>query len=250
MKKEVSIAVPIAHSVPPKTLRSMLNVVNFAATHGIQIMDIGVTEGQMIDEARNSLAEGFLSTSTEWIFWMDADMIFPKETLVELFKVAEEKNSKMVTGVYYQRKGLNFPVLFSRGSETEHGLISGEESVRSKTNKYVGAFLFPHPNKKEPAKAHAAGFGCVLIHRSVFEMMDRPWFKFIQGVCSEDFYFFVEAAELGFDLWYTPVLDLGHISDAPVITKKDFLQKLPQSNLQIDTLKQERKDEIATKCAD
>lgn len=237
MNKKVSIAIPVAESIPAITLQTMLGVVNYSAINGIQIIDIGVTHRQMIDDARNGLVESFLASNTEWLFWMDSDMTFPKETLVELFKVAEEKNTKMVTGVYYQRKGNNFPVLFSRGVETTSGNISGEESVRSKTNKYVGAFLFPHPDKQEPGKAHSAGFGCVLIHRSVFEMMDRPWFKFLPGICSEDFYFFVNAAELGFELWYTPKLNLGHIGDAPVITKKDFFAKLEKSNLQIDTLK-------------
>ncbi len=237
MEKNVSIAIPIAQLVEPITLQSMLGVVNYSALNGINIVDIGVTKGQMVDDARNGLTETFLGTSTEWLFWMDSDMVFPKETLVELFKVAEEKNTKMVTGVYYQRKHNNFPVLWSRGAELESGSKSGLTEKRSETNKYVGAFLFPHPDKKEPAMCHAAGFGCVLVHRSVFETLDRPWFKFIQGVCSEDFYFFVSAKEAGFQLWYTPVLDLGHIGDAPVITKKDFHAKLEKSNLAVDTLK-------------
>ncbi len=237
MNKEVSIAIPIAQLVEPVTLQSMLGVVNYAALNGIKIMDVGVTKGQLIDDARNALAETFLGTPTEWIFWMDSDMTFPKETLVELFKVAEEKNTKMVTGVYYQRKNANFPVLWSRGEETETGTMSGLGDKRSEYNKYVGAFLFPHPDKQEPSTCHAAGFGCVLIHRSVFETLDRPWFKFIQGTCSEDFYFFVNAKEAGFQLWYTPKLDLGHIGDAPIITKKDFHKKLETTNLAVDVLK-------------
>lgn len=237
MIKRVSIAIPCAQLVEPVTLQSMLGVINYAAISGIEIVDIGVTQRQMIDDARNSLVETFLGSDVDWIFWMDSDMTFPKETLVELFKVAEDKDSKMVTGVYYQRKGANFPVLWSRGDELESGSVSGIGSKRSETNKYVGSFLFPHPDKKEPGTAHAAGFGCVLIHRSVFEVMDRPWFKFLPGVCSEDFYFFVNAKEAGFTLWYTPKLDLGHIADAPVITKKDFFNKLEKTNMQIDTLK-------------
>jgi hypothetical protein len=245
MKKEVSIAIPVAQLVDPIVLQSMLGLVNYAAINEIKIVDIGITKGQLIDDARNGLAETFLATNTEWLFWMDSDMTFPKETLVELFKVADEKKTKMVTGVYYQRKGNNFPVLWSRGSETETGQISGMENSRAKTNKYVGSFLFPHPNKKEPFKVHAAGYGCVLIHRSVFEVLDRPWFKFIPGTCSEDFYFFINAQEAGFELWATPTLDLGHIGDAPVITKKDFFMKLEKSNLEIDALKREEiKNEI------
>lgn len=245
MNKTVSIAIPVAESVPAVTLQSMLALVNYSVASGITIRDVGVTHRQMVDDARNGLTEGFLTSDTEWLFWMDSDMTFSKETLVDLFKVAEDKDAKMVTGVYYQRKGLNFPVLWSRGTLTEEGTISGLESKRSETNKYVGSFLFPHPDKKEPSKAHAAGFGCVLIHRSVFEVLDRPWFKFLPGICSEDFYFFVSAAEAGFELWYTPIPELGHIGDAPVITKKDFWAKLPKSNLEVATLKTDAQADLA-----
>lgn len=237
MIKNVSIAIPVAQLIDPVTLQSMLGVVNYSALNGINIIDIGVTKGQLIDDARNGLTETFLGTSTEWLFWMDSDMTFPKETLVELFKVAEAKDAKMVTGVYYQRKGLNFPVLWSRGEATETGKVTGESGKKSELNKYVGAFLFPHPDKKEPATCHAAGFGCVLVHRSVFETLDKPWFKFLPGTCSEDFYFFINAREAGFQLWYEPTLELGHIGDAPIITKRDFLSKLDKSNLEVDTLK-------------
>lgn len=237
MEKNVSIAIPCAQLVDPVTLQSMLGVINYSALNGINIIDIGVTKGQLIDDARNGLTETFLGTSTEWLFWMDSDMVFPKETLVELFKVAEEKDSKMVSGVYYQRKGNNFPVLWSRGSELQSGQISGLGDKRSEYNKYVGSFLFPHPDKQEPSIAHAAGFGCVLVHRSVFETLDRPWFKFIPGTCSEDFYFFINAKEAGFTLWYTPKLELGHLGDPPIITKKDFLARLEKEQFGIDTLK-------------
>lgn len=237
MEKNVSIAVPVAQLVEPVTLQSMMGLVNYSALNGINIIDIGVTKGQLIDDARNGLAETFLETATDWLFWMDSDMVFPKETLVELFKVAEEKNAKLVSGVYYQRKGNNFPVLWSRGAALESGHTSGLGEKRAELNKYVGSFLFPHPDKQEPGMAHAAGFGCVLVHRSVFETLDRPWFKFLPGTCSEDFYFFVNAKEAGYQLWYTPKPILGHIGDAPVITKKDFHDKLDKSNLSIDALK-------------
>lgn len=237
MKKQIAIAIPVAESVQPKVMQTILAAVAFAARNGVEITDIGVTQREMIDKARNALTEAFLGTSTEWLMWFDSDMTFPKETITELLKVAEEKNAKMVSGIYYQRKGQNLPVLWSRGSETESGQISGEGSKKSEYNKYVGSFMFPDPDKKQPFKAHAAGFGCVLVHRSVFEVMPRPWFRFIEGGCSEDFYFFVEAKEKGFELWVTPVLDLGHIGDPPVITKADFFKKLENNKLTVDALK-------------
>lgn len=237
MSREVSIAIPCAQVVDPKTLQSMLAMVNYSANNGIKIHHIGITERAMIDDARNTLAETFLGSSTEWLFWMDSDMTFDQRTLVRLFEVAEEKKAKIVTGIYYQRKGQNYPVLWSRGQETEAGTVTGEHSPKSATNKYLGSFVIPHPDKKQPFEVHAAGFGCVLVHRSVFEVMDRPWFQFIHGQCSEDFYFFVNAKELGFTTWAVPDIELGHIGDAPIITKADFYKKATEANIEVDALK-------------
>lgn len=245
MKREVSIAVPVAQVVEPKTLQSMMLLVRDAVNAGIKIDDIGITERALIDDARNCLTETFLQSSTEWMFWMDSDMVFPSDTLIKLFKVAEDKNAKMVTGIYYQRKNMSYPVLYSRGEELEEsGSKTGLSSPRSKTNRYVGTHIFPHKDKKEPFKAHAAGFGCVLIHRSVLEIMPRPWFKFIKNECSEDFYFFVNAHELGFELWVEPTIDLGHIGDAPVLTKKDFWEKAGKANIEIEALKAKDEEEV------
>ncbi len=237
MNKQCSIAVPIAQVVEPKVLQSMMAMVNYSANNGISIQDIGITERCLIDDARNTLTETFLSSSTEWLFWMDSDMTFPKDTLVKLFETAEKKDAKMVTGIYYQRRGGNLPCLWSRNQETEAGLVTGINTPKGKENKYMGSFLIVNPEKKEPFEAHAAGFGCVLVHRSVFEVMDRPWFQFIKGVCSEDFYFFVNAQELGFKLWVEPTIDLGHIGDAPVVTKADFNKKATQAKLRVEALK-------------
>lgn len=234
MSRKLTFVCPIAEIVPPKTFQSALSAVAYAAQHGITFVDIGVTERQLIDGSRNLLAEAFLATPTEWIFWMDADMVIPKETITELFKVVEEKDAKIVTGIYYQRRGMNLPVLWSRNETTKGGQVTGLTSEKAINNKYAGAFMFPHRDKKTPFEAHSAGFGCVLIHRSVFEALEKPWFKFIENQCSEDFYFFVNAREKGFKVWVQPTIKLGHIGDAPVITVDDFWKNAATNNLEID----------------
>lgn len=236
IKREVSIAIPIAQLVDPKTLQSMMSLCAYSVAHGIKINHIGVTERCMIDDARNTLTEAFLRTPTEWLFWMDSDMTFPPDTLVKLFDAAEQKDAKLVTGVYYQRLGMNYPCLWTRGEVTESGEVTGEGDPRSKYNKYLASFAIIHPDKKELFKVHSAGFGCVLSHRSIYEVMERPWFRFLYKTCSEDFFFFVNAKELGFDLWAVPDIELGHISEAPVITKRDFFKKASEKNIQIDQI--------------
>jgi hypothetical protein len=64
--------------------------------------------------------------------------------------------------------------------------------------------------------------------------MDRPWFKFLQGTCSEDFYFLVNAKELGFDLWVNPKPVLGHLADPVFVTKDDFHRKLDTKEVSVD----------------
>lgn len=236
IKREVSIAIPVAQLVDPKTLQSMMALCAYSAARGIKIHHIGVTERCMIDDARNILAEAFLRTPTEWLFWMDSDMTFPPDTLVKLFDAAEKLDAKLLTGVYYQRLGMNYPCLWSRGEKTEKGEVTGEGDPRAKYNKYLASFAIIHPDKKEPFEVHSAGFGCVLSHRSTYEMMARPWFKMLPGTCSEDFYFFVNAKDLGFKLWAVPDIDLGHIGEAPIVTKKDFFRKATEKNIEIDAL--------------
>lgn len=237
--KRCSIAVPCMQVVEPKTLQSMMALVGYSVKNGIEIVDIGVTEREMIDDARNHLTETFLGTDTEWLFWMDSDMVFPPNTLVQLFETAEKTGAKLITGIYYQRKGANYPVLWSRNEKLDSGERTAVMSPKGKANKYMGAFVFPHKDKKEPFKVHSTGFGCVLVHRSIFEVMPRPWFKFIKGTCSEDFYFAVNAGELGYELWADPRPILGHIGDAPVITKKDFWSKASKLNIEVNEVVKE-----------
>ena len=237
MNRECCIAIPCAQVIEPKVLQSMMALVNYSATHGINIHYIGITERVMVDQARNCLTDTFLKGPTEYLFWMDSDMTFPPDTLVKLFDVMEKKEAKVTTGVYYQRKGENMPCIWSRGEQVESGELTGMATKKGLENKYSGSFLVISPDKKEPFEVHAAGFGCVLVHRSVFEMMDRPWFQFINNICSEDFYFFVKVHELGFKVWADPTIDLGHIGDAPVVTKADFNKKAEKANIHLEALK-------------
>jgi hypothetical protein len=235
----VTLLCPIAETVHPLVFQCTMSMVNYTANQGVKLEYIGTTERTLVDSARNTLARELLKTPSEWAFWMDADMVLPKETIVRLLEVAKEKEAKMVTGVYYQRGNKHWPVLWSRSPELEDGtvpkVINKDEYDQ---NSYVGMFTAPGPEAREPFKVHSAGFGCALIHRNVFESMDEPWFQFVYGKCSEDFYFFVNAAKKGYDLWADPSLRLGHIGDPLVVYKDHFFDKAKQDSLNLEAIKQ------------
>jgi GT2 family glycosyltransferase len=227
---------PVNEVVTPKVYQSSMALVGNSVKHGIDIHHIGVSERELIEGARNSMAEAFLQTKCEWSFWLDSDMLVPPDTIVELLRVAKEKNAKIATGIYYQRKGKNYPVLWSRDVPLEGGGVAGD-SERAKTNIYVGSFTVPGEKCKEPFKVHAAGFGCILVHRNVFETLPKPWFKFVYATCSEDFYFLVNAKNAGFETWAVPSLRIGHMGDAKFVYKEDCYRQLNEGNIEVETLK-------------
>lgn len=236
----VTLLCPISESVPPITFQSALSMVGYAVKHGVQIEFIGVTERTLIDNARNTLVKEFLKTNSEWAFWMDADMVFPKDTIVQLLKTAETKKSKMVTGIYYQRGRTYRPVCWIRDPKLESKKKVGHlNQDQYDSNEYLGVFAIPGPEAKEPFLASSAGFGCALIHRNVFESTDEPWFIFIPGKCSEDFYFFVNAQKKGYQLWADPSLRLGHIGDPKIVYKEDCYEKMKQNNANLEAIQGE-----------
>lgn len=213
---------PIADSMQPRAFQHAIAAASFASHHGVEINFIGVTERQIIQDARNVLAQHFLKTDCEWAFWFDCDQIIPNDTIPYLLKVAKEKDAKFVTGVYYQRSGSHRAVLWSKNPVTTDGQ---PVEILPETS-YSHFFIVPSPDMTQPFKVDVSGFGCVLTHRSMFEKIPYPYFVYSGAYgtdthCSEDFYFCVEAKKAGFQLWAAPKLKVGHIGVPPIIYRED-----------------------------
>jgi GT2 family glycosyltransferase len=238
--RTVTILCPIAESISAPVFQSALALINYSVLNNIRIDFIGVTERTLIDTARNTLAKEFLKTPSDWAFWMDADMVLPKETIVKLLDVADDKKTKMVSGVYYQRGRKHWPVLWSRSPILEKGdvpkVINKDEYDQ---NGYIGMFTVPGPDAKDPFKVHSSGMGCALIHRNVFESLEFPWFRFLYKKCSEDFYFFVNAGKKGFQLWADPSLHIGHVGEPKIVYKEDCYETMKSNDTNLEAIKKE-----------
>lgn len=222
-KTKVAFLCPVAESVHPIIFQHTLAMLSYASQNDVEINQVGVTHRTLIHTARNNLSKGFLATDCEWAFWMDCDMLLPRNTINRLLEVAKEKESKFVTGIYYQRQGEHFPVLWKKDPTDLEGntLHSNENLVKDKRGAWQHHFLVPSKDADRPFKADVCGFGCVLTHREMFEKIPYPYFKTISDECSEDFYFSVKAKREGFQLWADPTMNLGHMADPPFITKYD-----------------------------
>jgi GT2 family glycosyltransferase len=224
-KDSVCIMMPCGAPIEPNVAQSLLLVALGANNNGYPVRQVGMTNRTLIDTARNELAKEFMNTDCEWSFWMDSDMILQPDTIPVMIKRAKELDAKFLSGVYCRRMGDHRPLLWRRK------LVAEDETVlvdHAKDDRWVTTDVIIHPDKKQPFKVDACGFGCCLIHRSVYEQLKFPYFqafwtdwhdKKIQ--VSEDFYFCTMAREAGIPLWIIPELKCGHLGFGKVYTIND-----------------------------
>lgn len=237
IKDSIAFLMPCGAGVEPRSVQSAMSLVGFSIANGFMIRQIGVTERTVVHTARNFLAAEFLRSECEWAFWMDSDMILEPRTIPVMINKIKAQGGLIGTGVYYQRLGIHKPLIFKRDPKTPDGklLFPGQMP-----DDYGHAHIIPASGATGLFKCDAAGFGCFLTHRSVFDRMAQPYFRnHFQAdgkEVSEDFYFCIQARLLGYDIWVVPELRCGHISNGIVITEKDFVRPVDSmSPIQIET---------------
>ena len=144
---KVSLGIPFYGGVAAEWWTQMLQ---FVATlsKSVEIGDI-ITCGTMTaDHSRNLIASDFVKSDAEWLFWIDSDTQVPVGAVERMLGLGKT----LVSGLYY-------------GKNPPHPTIA--------YTKYNGAFTplsqAAKWEKGEIIKVDAAGMGCCLTHRSVFE---------------------------------------------------------------------------------
>lgn len=172
--------------------------------------------GSLIYDARNKLAKQAIQINTDYILWLDSDMIFPNDTLIRLLNLMEERDASIVSGLYFRRAKPYTPVAFKKIE------IEPESS-------WEGFDDYPD----DPFEAAAAGFGCVLMKAQVlYDVAGKfgTWFNPLKGF-GEDISFFWRASECGHKVLIDPRIKLGHVGKT--IISEEFFR----------AVKKEKKDE-------
>jgi glycosyltransferase involved in cell wall biosynthesis len=162
----------------------------------------------MIDTARNLIVTKALEdVSTEYILMIDDDMTFDPDFLMKL--IAHDVD--IVAGLAFKRTPDYHPCVYKRKPETDE---------------YVPIL----PNVFQ--EVDIVGTGGILIKRKVFEALKYPYFetwfdkKNVDKHYSVDFDFCMKAKKAGFKIFVDPEAAMGHIGEAPIITKENFLEKM------------------------
>lgn len=147
--------------------------------------------GNQIALQRNRIAQVLLATDYEYILYVDADCVPPFGALERLLA----HDLPIVSGAVVERA-----VPFD---------LCAIESFEP----YRRYSLETLAERSEPFPVVAAGTGCLLVRRRVFEVLSPPWFRCGQlspEVLAEDTDFCLRAAEAGFPVYLDPRVLVGH----------------------------------------
>ena len=189
----IAICIPVMDQVSTMFARSLANLMHKCGLDKKHI-SIHMSYGSNVISQRHSLAQEALSTTADFLLWLDSDITFPSDLIDRLLN----RKAKLV-GVPYTTRirpirstAFRSTMDYNARMNSSGGGTSGLERIA------------------------ALGFGCVLIHRDVFEKMqsteyrskfdktEPPWFgvKFENdSVMGEDIYFFEKAADAGFQAY-------------------------------------------------
>lgn len=169
---------------------------------------------------RNIVVDGFLKGDSEWLWFVDSDMVFSKGHVQQLLTTAEGMDAKVVSGLAFIFKDHSQPI--------------PSYFVEDPSGKFYppGELHLVNKVPDEPLFVSATGLASTLIHRDVFEAMTPPrdeayrWFDQIHvrnnpRLAGEDVQFFIRAAEAGFPVCLDPKAETFHLKEIG-IGRPDF----------------------------
>ena len=143
---------------------------------------------------RERLLEQAKKVNSDYVLWIDSDMMFPSTTAVRLL----EHNKDIVACNYTKRTKPLKTVAYTNLNDWNSWL--------------------PMVTQDELVKVEGVGMGCMLMKLDIFEKIQKPYFEFrykedTQDYFGEDFILLGKLREQGYDVYIDTVLsmDIKHL---------------------------------------
>jgi hypothetical protein len=136
------------------------------------LFDVYPSSLRPLFEARNDCVRTFLKSGASYLFFVDSDAAPPENAIEQLLSHGFDK--KIISGLCHEIKRdsggylKRFPLILKQG---KNGYNVSNQKPKG---------LIP---------VDATGTICVMIHKSVFDAIEEPWFYNL----AEDFYFYEKA---------------------------------------------------------
>jgi hypothetical protein len=187
-----------------------------------------------IDFARERTVEDALETGSEWLLFLDSDVIPP----VEVFGLLARHERPVVSGLYYVDGEQPHPAAWVLDGDDRPSTLGVDQSGRLVADD-DGEPQPLEPNENGLVTVDAIGLGCVLVHASVFEDIGKPWFRWTKGYeehpwdlrherghpgISEDFFFCHKLAQAGYDIHLDTSVQCAHEKGCLLTNEGVFLE--------------------------
>ena len=162
----------------------------------------------LVYKSRNDLAEAAVKAGSDFVLWLDSDMVFPASTLERLLMDLEDKD--IVCGLFHMRRPPFRPALFKK-------LRQGVTPADNESEEYDD-----HP-ETEMFEVEGCGFACVLMKTQVLkDIIDKygDAFSPLPGY-GEDLSACIRARGCGYKIYCDPRLEIGHRAET-IVTSATF----------------------------
>ena len=181
----------------------MEGVVYTLLTAGLPITSAQRIQGNQIGRQRQTAFDVWhRKTTFDWLLWVDSDIVLTNEALHKVWDAAHPVDRPVVSGTYFISKQMESSIMQPYAA----AFMAHDD------NKYLMSYIHPLPFNSL-IKVDYAGFGFLLMHRSVADKMrekfgDISFFiesmeesnKDIDTFVGEDIQFFMKMKEAGIPL--------------------------------------------------
>jgi choline kinase len=176
----VSILVPTRDTVYSHFSYSLTNLMKTSTQMGIDV-HLFFNASTILINQREQLIDQAIQIKSDWVLWLDSDMVFPSTTLLRLLS----HNQNIVACNYMKRSNPMKSVAFMDISDWESWV--------------------PLQKQDELLTVEAIGMGCVLIKTEIFNQLKKPYFEYTydnktQDWLGEDFTLFKKINYLGYEV--------------------------------------------------
>lgn len=182
---KILIAVPTYESIFPDTFKSI-----YQLDKGENEVDFDFIRGYDVANARNRIAKATLNGGYDYVLTVDNDEVLPKDALVNLLETEQSYplGHSMAVGYCLSR-----PTNKTNQNGKTTAFRFGEKNYIVEDAYTVQELKDLRDKGVTRVQVRGSGLGCALIHRSIFEKMKYPYFRWVEydngTQLSEDLYF-------------------------------------------------------------
>lgn len=201
--KRIFIAIPCLDMLDTEFVQSLVNMTRVGNS------SINFATSSLVYDSRDRLAREAIDKESDYVLWLDSDMTFSADLLVDFMHDIEKEDVDSVCGLFFARRPNFDPCVW-----TKLRMGIGDEAINER--------LVDIPD--EMFEIDACGMAAVLMKTEMINAVMKKNGTAFQPLAGygEDVSFCVRARKLGFRLWCDPKIEVGHMARTRV-TKETYL---------------------------